>query len=336
MSVSVRSGLDDTVGAHSQADMLASAAAAAQAKGDRGRRRIGSRLFRGSVTAPQVDADGNLTSDGQVAEKNMRIAELESQLDENVDAIRKLESDMVVLRTSFKDEEYKAKKKIDKLQEENTQYAIKVALLEGKLHKGEKGSTDTKGESEGLATGESEGEAKEGDSTVQVDAAYLGHLRNNVDRGKAEIEVLQSDVEQQNRAYGEMENRLRSEVETLQKDKDELETTLKNQQELLTHQRESEVSDIRNKLEARDMALTQLKQTVADLNEKKMIIKAKDESIAALNKQISEQNQQLQVMTEDMSMSSGNANGEVSEEQERLAATSADAAMASAAAFDLM
>ena len=41
-------------------------------------------------------------------------------------------------------------------------------------------------------------------------------------------------------------------------------------------------------------------------------------------------------MTEDMSMSSGNANGEVSEEQERLAATSADAAMASAAAFDLM
>ena len=332
MSVSVRSGLDDTVGAHSQADMLASAAAAAQAKGGRGRRRIGSRLFRGSVAAPQVDADGNLTPEGQVAEKNMRIAELESQLDENVDAIRKLESDMVVLRTSFKDEEYTAKKKIEKLQEENTQYAIKVALLEGKLHKGEKGSADTKDESEGLANDESQGETKEGDSTVQVDAAYLGQLRNSVDKGKAEIEELQSDIEQQKTAYGEMESRLRGEVETLQKERDELETTLRSQQELLTNRRLEEVDDLKRKLEARDMSLTQLKQTLASLNEKELIITAKNEAIAALKKQNSELTQQIQVMTEDMSMSSGNANGEVSEEQQRIAGD----AVASAAAFDLM
>ena len=53
---------------------------------------------------------------------------------------------------------------------------------------------------------------------------------------------------------------------------------------------------------------------------------------AALKKQNSELTQQIQVMTEDMSMSSGNANGEVSEEQQRIAGD----AVASAAAFDLM
>ena len=80
------------------------------------------------------------------------------------------------------------------------------------------------------------------------------------------------------------------------------------------------------------MSLTQLKQTLASLNEKELIITAKNEAIAALKKQNSELTQQIQVMTEDMSMSSGNANGEVSEEQQRIAGD----AVASAAAFDLM
>jgi len=344
MSVSVRSGAsgqDDTVGATSQADMLASAAAAAQAKGGRGRR-FGSRLFRGSVAALQVDADGNLTPEGQLAEKNMRIAELESQLDENVDVIRKLESEMVVLRTAYKDDEYTAKKKIEKLQQENTQYAVKVALFEDKLIKAKKGSTDTSAHEGGLAAmGESEitpsfddGETKEGDSTVNVDATYLGQLRNDVDKGKAEIEELRSDIEQQKRAYGEMESRLRNEVESLQKERDELETTLVSQQELLRQQRLSEVEDLKNKLEVRDMTLTSLKGTLADLSEKESIIVAKNETITALKKQCETLNQQLALMVRDDMDSDGN--GEDAEEQQRLAAASAGDAVASAAAFDLM
>ena len=343
MSVSVRSGAsgqEDTVGATSQADMLASAAAAAQAKGGRGRR-FGSRLFRGSAAVPQVDADGNLTPEGQLAEKNIRIAELESQLDENVDVIRKLESEMVVLRTTYKDEEYKAKKKIEKLQEENTQYAVKVALLEDKLLKAKKsGSADT-GAHEGLAAmGEIEseitpsfddGDNNGGDTTVKVDATYLGQLRNDVDKGKSTIEELQGDIEQQKKAYGEMESRLRSEVETLQKERDELEDTLASQQELLTQQRLSEVEDLKNKLEVRDSTLTSLKGTLADLSEKESIIVAKNETIQALKKQCQQLNQQLSLMVKEDMDSDGQ--GEDNGERQKLAAETADDAIASAAAF---
>lgn len=342
MSVSVRSGAsgqEDTVGATSQADMLASAAAAAQAKGGRGRR-FGSRLFRGSAAVPQVDADGNLTPEGQLAEKNIRIAELESQLDENVDAIRKLESEMVVLRTTYKDEEYKAKKKIEKLQEENTQYAVKVALLENKLLKTKKGgSTDTSAH-EGLAAmGETEitpsfddAEENKGDTTVKVDATYLGQLRNDVDKGKSEIEELQSDIDAQKKSYGEMESRLRSEVETLQKERDELEDTLASQQELLTQQRLSEVEDLKNKLEVRDSTLLSLKGTLADLSEKESIIVAKNETITALKKQCETLNQQLSLMVKEDMDSDGQ--GEDNGERQKLAAETADDAIASAAAFD--
>ena len=344
MSVSVRSGAsgqEDTVGATSQADMLASAAAAAQAKGGRGRR-FGSRLFRGSAAVPQVDADGNLTPEGQLAEKNIRIAELESQLDENVDVIRKLESEMVVLRTTYKADEYKAKKKIEKLQEENTQYAVKVALLEDKLLKAKKGGATDSGAHEGLAAmGEIEseitpsfddGDNNGGDTTVKVDATYLGQLRNDVDKGKSEIEELQGDIEQQKKAYNEMESRLRSEVETLQKERDELEDTLASQQELLTQQRLGEVEDLKNKLEVRDSTLTSLKGTLADLSEKESIIVAKNETIQALKKQCEQLNQQLSLMVkEDMdSDGQGDGNGE----RQKLAAETADDAIASAAAFD--
>ena len=330
MSVSARSGAEPTVGGTSQADMLANAAAAAQAKG-RGRR-FGSRLFRG---VPQTDAEGNLTPEGQLAEKNMRIAQLESELDDNADAIKKLESEIVLVRTSYKDEEYHSKKKIESLQKENTAHVVKIALLEDKLFKA-RGSV---GENEGLAAmGESEApppidEAKEG-STVQLDAAYVGKLRNEVDKGKEKIEEMEKTAEHQALAYTEMESRLRKEITSLEEERAKLEASLSSQQELFAQERLSDVEDLQNKLEARDQTLSSLKSTLGELKEKENLLKCKEEHIDKLKKEVDVLSGQLSLMVRsDMDV---DVNGEDAEEQQRRASVTAGDAVASAAAFNLM
>jgi len=331
MSVSARSGAEPTVGGTSQADMLANAAAAAAQTKGRGRR-FGSRLFRG---VPQTDAEGNLTPEGQLAEKNMRIAQLESELDDNADAIKKLESEIVLVRTTYKDEEYHSKKKIESLQKENTAHVVKIALLEDKLFKA-RGSVD---ENDGLAAmGESEApppidEANEG-STVQLDAAYVGKLRNEVDKGKEKIEEMEKTAEHQALAYAEMESRLRKEITSLEEERAKLETSLSSQQEIFAQERLSEVEDLQNKLEARDQTLRSLKSTLGELKEKENLLICKEEHIDKLKKEVDVLNGQLSLMVRsDMDV---DVNGEDAEEQQRRASVTAGDAIASAAAFNLM
>ena len=273
MSASAASGgqgtLDDA--SNAQADMIANAAAAAKSK-QAGRRGFGSRIWGGGGAA-----DGT-----PEAELNVRILELESEAEDYEERLSMLKSEVVVVRTAYKAEEYKYKKRVEALEEINKTYAIKVAVMEDKLFK----ATGSVGENEGIL-GESAnvGGSDQGEP-VQLDAVYVAKLRSDVDKAEEKAAALKKESEDQAKAAIEEEERLREKIESLKQERSELENSLTNQKDLIKQERASELEDLHWRLEARERTINSMQGTMLELNEKVGLLQVKDEHIKKLKEDI--------------------------------------------------
>eukprot|EP00978_Attheya_sp_CCMP212_P003615 scaffold7592_cov43-Attheya_sp.AAC.1 len=89
--------------------------------------------LRGWWTANRATA--NLPEDAkeQIREKDLRIDNLDRTIKANEQTIQRLRSDLVRINSSFKEEEYVSKMKLQRVLQENTAMTIKVAALENQF-----------------------------------------------------------------------------------------------------------------------------------------------------------------------------------------------------------
>jgi len=217
----------------------------------------------------------------------------------------------VQVRTTYKEEKYNAKKRVEKLEEENRSLVVRIQAFERQFNE----LNERKAAEDGLAglgdsidftgidldkssmsededeevssqvhseitfdnlddpsgNGGSDeidhplAETKVSSSIVQLDAAYVTQLRNQVIRGKATIEKLDQRLAALKKSAEETEKSLREEIDTLKKEREGIKAHLSAELNM-------ELDELRTKLQCRETTISSLEiskeNRVVELEEK--------------------------------------------------------------------